>query len=192
MVVGLLVIALHVRIPDKVAMGMEFTVALMLVILGLNVLRKMRKGHVHLHNHVHGALAHSHPHMHSPDHPDDPAEGHHFHGSLAALLREGLSGGKRSLFIGMVHGLAGSAALMLVVLSTIPSTGLAISYIGIFGFGSVGGMILMSTLLGLPFALTARKFESLNVVIRGISGAVSVGFGLILAWQIGIMQGLFL
>jgi ABC-type nickel/cobalt efflux system permease component RcnA len=168
-VVGLLVIALHIRIPERVAMGMEFTVALMLVILGVNVLRKMREGRGHVHTHAHGgiSLAHGHP-----------------HGAL--------SGGKRSVFIGMVHGLAGSAALMLVVLTTIPSPGLAMTYIAVFGFGSVGGMMLMSTLLGLPFALTAGKFESFNSVIRGISGAVSVGFGLFLAWQIGILQGLFL
>lgn len=169
LIVGLLVIALHIRIPEKAAMGMEFTVAIMLVILGLNVLRTMRKGRMHAHTHTHGALTHIHDHAHGA-----------------------LSGGKRSVFIGMVHGLAGSAALMLVVLTTIPSAGLAMIYIGVFGFGSVGGMMLMSTLLGLPFALTARRFESFNSVIRGISGAVSVGFGLFLAWQIGIMQGLFL
>jgi ABC-type nickel/cobalt efflux system permease component RcnA len=178
MAVGLLVIALHVRIPEKVAQGMEFTVALMLVILGVNVLRTMKNARAHAHTHAHEFPAH-------------PAGIVHSHGPLTALFREGIAGGKRSLLIGMVHGLAGSAALMLVVLSTIPSTPLAISYIGIFGFGSVGGMMLMSTILGLPFAFTARRFESLNSVIRGISGAVSVGFGLILAWQIGVMQGLF-
>ena len=166
-VVGLLVIALHIRIPEKAAMGMEFTVALMLVILGLNVLRTMRKGRVHAH--AHAGLSHAHPHAHGV-----------------------LAGGRRSVFIGMVHGLAGSAALMLVVLTAIPSTGLAMTYIAVFGFGSVGGMMLMSTFLGLPFALTARKFESLNSVIRGISGVVSVSFGLFLAWHIGITQGLFL
>jgi high-affinity nickel-transport protein len=81
---------------------------------------------------------------------------------------------------------------MLVVLATIPSAGLAIAYIAVFGIGSVGGMMLMSTLLGLPFALTARKFGSMNTVIRGISGAASIGFGLFLAWDIGVVQGLFL
>jgi ABC-type nickel/cobalt efflux system permease component RcnA len=181
--VGLLVIALHIQIPEKVAMGMEFTVALMLVILGLNVLRSMRKGHTH--SHAHGGVSHVHPHAH--DHEES-----HLRTAGTAPLKEGLTGGKRSVFIGMVHGLAGSAALMLVVLTTIPSAGLAMSYIAIFGLGSVGGMMLMSTLLGLPFALTARKFESLNSVIRGVSGAVSVGFGLFLVWQIGITQGLFL
>ena len=189
-VVGLLVIALHIQIPERVAMAMEFTVALMLVILGFNVLRTMRKGGVRVHSHQHGGHAHTHAHIFDDTGSGEPD--HHHHQSTAEAFREGLSGGKRSVFIGMVHGLAGSAALMLLVLSTIASPALALMYIAIFGLGSVGGMMLMSTLLGLPFAFTARRFASLNSVIRGISGAVSVVFGLILAYQIGITQGLFI
>lgn len=88
--------------------------------------------------------------------------------------------------------MAGSAALMLIVLATIPSAKLALLYIGVFGIGSIGGMLIMSTLIGIPFVLTAHKSERLNAAVRGISGVVSVAFGIYLAWQIGLVQGLFL
>ena len=101
-----------------------------------------------------------------------------------------LGRGRRSILIGMVHGVAGSAALMLIVLATIPSAALGLLYIGVFGLGSIGGMLVMSTLIGIPFVLTAHKSERLNVAVRGISGVLSVGFGLYLAWQIGIVEGL--
>jgi hypothetical protein len=103
-----------------------------------------------------------------------------------------IGNGKRSIFIGMVHGMAGSAALMLVVLATIPSAKLALLYVGVFGVGSIGGMLIMSTLIGIPFVLTAQRSDKLNVAVRGISGVVSVVFGLYLAWQIGVIEGLFL
>jgi high-affinity nickel-transport protein len=92
----------------------------------------------------------------------------------------------------MVHGLAGSAALMLIVLATIPSRTLALVYIVIFGVGSIGGMLVMSALIGVPFALTANKSERLHYLVRGTSGILSLVFGLILAWQIGFNEGLFL
>lgn len=191
MLVGLGVIALHIRIPEKAALAMEFGVALMLIILGVNVLRVLlRGGTLHLHAHDHGGFTHIHPHLHVH------SKGSEHHGNAMphaiSAVKDGLAGGKKSLFIGMVHGLAGSAALMLVVLATIPTPGLAMLYIGIFGIGSVGGMLIMSTLLGLPFVLTAGKFGSMNSVIRGLSGLVSLVFGLFLAWHIGVIEGLFL
>jgi high-affinity nickel-transport protein len=64
-------------------------------------------------------------------------------------------------------------------------------YIAVFGFGSIGGMMLMSTVIGLPFMLTAGQSILLNRIIRGIAGVTSVAFGLFLAWQIGIVGGLF-
>ena len=97
--------------------------------------------------------------------------------------------GKMPFFVGMVHGMAGSAALMLVVLATIPSRPLALLYIGIFGLGSVSGMLLMSTLIGLPFALTA-KHDRLSHLVRLSAGVLSVSFGLFYAWQVGFSGGL--
>ncbi len=182
LLIGLAVIAFHVHIPDRLAQGMEFSVALMLVILGANVLWKIaRGGKFHVHVHRHDEHLHIHPHIHEAAKlPVHAAENHH-----ATHV------GKKPFLVGMVHGMAGSAALMLVVLATIPSRTLALLYIGIFGVGSVGGMFLMSTLIGLPFALTARH-ERLSHLVRLAAGALSVSFGLFSAWQIGIVHGLFL
>jgi hypothetical protein len=97
---------------------------------------------------------------------------------------------RKPFFVGMVHGLAGSAALMLLVLTTIPSPTAGLLYIVIFGFGSVGGMLVLSSLIGLPFILTAQRFTALNRWIRLAAGLASVLFGLFLGWAIG-NEGLF-
>ena len=194
-VVGIIVIALHIQIPDRIAQGMEFAVAIMLVGLGINVLWKLaRGGKLHLHIHEHSNHTHIHPHIHANDHSHEIKHSHHSLPSLFTLehLKNHIGNGKRSIFIGMVHGLAGSAALMLIVLTTIPSRALALSYVVIFGLGSVGGMFLMSTVVGLPFIFTANKSAVLNKLVRGIAGTVSVAFGIFLAWQIGIVNGLFI
>ena len=176
-VVGLLVIAFHFQIPEKVAMTMEFMVAVMLIALGVNVLWKIKRGAMlHVHTHVHHDRLPVHPHVHEPG-----KEHTHDHGLLV---------GKKPLLVGMVHGMAGSAALMLVVLATISSQSLALLYIAIFGIGSIGGMLVMSTLIGLPFFFTL-KHDGFNRWIRTSAGIISVVFGLFYAWQVGFVDGLF-
>jgi high-affinity nickel permease len=179
LLVGLAVVAFHVEIPERVAQGMEFCVALMLIILGVNVLWKIaRGGRFHLHVHKHDAHIHVHPHIHgAAELAVHSTADHH-----------GVRAGKKPFLVGMVHGLAGSAALMLVVLATISSRSLALLYIGIFGVGSVGGMILMSTLIGLPFSLAARH-ERLSHLVQLSAGLLSVSFGLFYVWQIGVSGG---
>jgi ABC-type nickel/cobalt efflux system permease component RcnA len=172
-------------------------VAVMLVVLGANVLWKLsRGGTLHIHSHAHDNHLHAHPHMHEHARDDLIDQKHSHHALpfewLPKSVRTHLFNSKRSVFIGMVHGMAGSAALMLIVLATIPSTALGLAYIAVFGVGSIGGMLVMSTLLGIPFVVTAHKSERLNLVVRGVSGILSVAFGLFLAWQIGIAEGLFM
>jgi hypothetical protein len=77
------------------------------------------------------------------------------------------------------------------VLTTIPSPLAGLAYIVIFGFGSVGGMLIVSSLIGLPFILTAQRFDSLNRWIRVGAAVASMAFGLYLGWEIGVEQGLF-
>ena len=96
---------------------------------------------------------------------------------------------RRPFFVGMVHGLAGSAALMLLVLSTIQSPLGGLLYIVIFGLGSVGGMLLLSGMISLPFILTAQRFSLMNRWIRLIAGFASVGFGFFLGWEIASESG---
>ena len=190
LIVGIGVIALHLQIPDRLALAMEFAVALMLIGLGINVLYKLlRGGNIHAHVHTHEHFSHAHPHVHEL-HEHSPAHHSLPFTLLPKSIATHLYKGKKSMLIGMVHGLAGSAALMLIVLATIPSAGLALAYIGIFGIGSIGGMMVMSALIGLPFVLAARRSEKLNFIVRGASGLLSVGFGLFYAWQIAIVERL--
>lgn len=166
--VGLLVILLKFQISESVEAKLEACVGAMLVLLGLNALRKLfRASKVHVHSHEHDG--HKHVHIHS-------------HGSKAKEeSHHRLS--PRSVIIGMVHGLAGSAALMLLVVPTIPSPAIALLYIFIFGVGSIGGMMAMSFLIGLPFHFTAGRFDVLNRGIRMIAGIFSLGLGFSIIYE---------
>lgn len=97
-----------------------------------------------------------------------------------------------SFLIGTVHGLAGSGALMLLVLATIPSLTQGLYYILLFGFGSTLGMSAMSFLLGLPFIFSAGKFPQLEKYLRLIAGTLSILFGLFWIYETGIVKGLLL
>jgi nickel/cobalt transporter (NicO) family protein len=158
---------------------LEFCVALMLIGLGANVLYKLaRGGRIHFHEHTHAGHTHVHPHLH--DDKPEPTHSHH-----------GLKLGVRPLIIGMVHGLAGSAALMLSVLITIKeSTALAFAYIIIFGVGSIGGMMVMSLILSLPIHLTSKHLTKTNLAVRALAGCFSLGFGLFMVYEIGFVEGL--
>ena len=150
----------------------------MLVILGVNVLRKsFGAERVHLHTHSHNPETHTHFHAH-----ENPKQDHAHPHPFQAM--------RRPFIVGMVHGLAGSAALMLLVLSTIESPLAALAYIVIFGLGSVGGMLLLSGIISLPFVLTAQRFTAVNRSIRVGAGLASVLFGILLAWEISAEFGL--
>lgn len=166
--VGALVIFLKLQISEAVETKLEALVGGMLVLLGLNALRKLLTAEkVHVHTHEHGAREHVHIHSHTLE----QAEASHHRFSA------------RSIAIGMVHGLAGSAALMLLVVPTIPSPALALVYILIFGIGSIGGMMAMSFLVGLPLHFTANKFELANKGIRLAAGVFSLGLGTLIVYQ---------
>jgi ABC-type nickel/cobalt efflux system permease component RcnA len=175
---GVAVIALHAEISPAVAQALELGVAIMLVGLGLNLLWTLwRGGTIHLHVHEHGGHHHVHPHRHAAGESPDHAQHH----PIAV---------RRPFLVGLVHGLAGSAALMLAVLATIPSPTVALAYILVFGIGSVGGMMIMSTVLGLPLALARERFVRAELALRALAGLGSVAIGLVLAWRIGVESGL--
>jgi sulfite exporter TauE/SafE len=180
LVAGVAVILFHFRVGERTERALEFTVGLMLVALGANALRKLaRGGRLHLHVHRHGGRAHIHPHVHDGA-PEPEPHTHH-----------GLRLGPRPLLVGMLHGLAGSAALTLLVLSTISSPAVGLLYLVVFGVGSAGGMMLMSALFGLPVYLTATRFTRAHLAVRGLAGLFSLCLGLFTVYEVGFVNGLF-
>ena len=151
----------------------------MLILLGADLLRRVIRGDVvvHSHPHGHGESEHAHWHVHSESRELVP-ESHH-------------RVGKRPFFVGLVHGLAGSAPLMLFVLTTIPGPAEGVLYVLVFGAGTIGGMLTMSTLIGLPFALASRAMPRLRRrdPVRGRAGIP--GLRGLLCLAVGSGAGLF-
>ena len=171
--VGIVIILLRVSIPDNVLPWMEAPVAVMLIVLGINATRgalRERGVQIHTHVHEHGDQPHEHVHVHLGD------QHNHMHRMFKI--------GRRPFAVGLVHGFAGSAALTLLVLTRIPSIALGLVYMAVFGLGSIGGMLIMSAVISLPFVLTARRFEAINGVIRLGAGLFSLAFGLMIAWEV--------
>ena len=174
---GILVIGLQVKISGRLAGALEFGVALMLIVLGLDTLRKvLGGGKIHWHVHRHGGVTHAHPHVHGA------AEAHSH--SVSGGTHHGVKLSPKPLIVGMIHGMAGSGTLMLLVLATISSPTVGIAYILVFGVGSVGGMMVMSTLIGLPFHFATKYFSGADRLLRCAAGIISLGLGVSLAIEI--------
>ena len=165
-VVGLLVILLKFQISETTETRLEAVVGGMLILLGINALRKLFTEKIHVHVHEHGEREHLHIHSHA-----DAVEESHHRFSV------------RSVLIGMVHGLAGSAALMLLIVPTIESAPIALLYILVFGVGSIGGMMAMSFLIGLPVHFTAERFAIVNKSIRFGAGVFSFCLGAVIVYE---------
>lgn len=160
LVVGVVVLLFKITIPEKLALSFEFIVGIMLVILGLNALISAKRYKLHFHKHRHGEKEHLHLHSHY-------VSKNHIHGH-------------KSLLVGLVHGLAGSAALTLLVLSTIKSVYIGIVYILVFGIGSIIGMTIISKVVSLPFKFMEQKLHRANNMLRLGSGAASLLIGIII------------
>jgi ABC-type nickel/cobalt efflux system permease component RcnA len=180
LIVGLLVLGLRVAIPLNIAGWLEFAVALMIIGLGISALLRLqrRRADVHLHRHSHDGRAHVHLHFHESGTEHVEQASSHSH-SISQI-------GFKPLLVGAMHGLAGSAALTLLVLTQTPSVWLGVIYLGLFGFASTAGMLMMSSLIGLPFALSGRRLSSLNFGLQAVAGFVSVAFGLWYAYETGM------
>jgi high-affinity nickel permease len=197
-VVGVAIIAFNVVIPPPVGLAMEFAVALMLIALGiLNLTGGLRRltervtppapmhGHPHAHLHAHDeeVLEHQHRHAHLHGHGTDTG--------LGLLETFGWYQLVRPVAVGLVHGLAGSAAVALLVLATIQDTGAALGYLLIFCVGVAAGMAVLTTVIGLPFWVASTRSAQINRWLMIASGVLSLAFGFYLAYQIGVVDGLF-
>lgn len=153
LVLGGAIIAFRLVVPPRVGLGLEFAVAVMLVVLGFANLRRSSDAHSH----------------------DD----------------EAVRGGWRPVLIGVVHGLAGSAAVAILVLTTIADTAQAIGYLVVFGLGTVAGMILTTMLVALPATAAGARGPQWSHRVRLAAGFLSVVFGVLLAHELIVEQGLF-
>jgi ABC-type nickel/cobalt efflux system permease component RcnA len=208
LIVGAAIIVFKIAIPARLGLAMEFAVAVVLILLGVGAAASLvRKGAnrmrgespqpdellVHAHAHTHDGATHVHPHVHVGDHESVDDATHRDHRVPADALpsfaaRRPLL---RSFAVGLVHGLAGSAAIALLVLSAIPDPLWATLYLAIFCVGTVIGMGLITTAIATPFMIASRQASWIRQGLVTGSGLLSFGFGLFLAYQIGIVDHLF-
>ena len=212
--VGGAIIVFSLVIPPRVGLAMEFAVAVMLILLGVYTLAGVTRwvrdnmfpaldgsfpGHshpapqpgAHLHVHVHGDYVHAHAHGHGADN-----HGHPESATPQAWLDRRLSRmpayqAVRPLAIGIVHGMAGSAAIALLVLAQIRDPLWGLLYLVLFGVGTIAGMMLITTAIALPFAYSLQRLPQLNLWMRLAAGLLSLGLGVYLGYRIGVVQGLF-
>jgi ABC-type nickel/cobalt efflux system permease component RcnA len=178
LIVGAIVLALRVAIPESVSRWMEFGVALMIIALGVSALWRVLRGsnHVHMHQHSHDGRSHVHIHFHESEAKHEPATRSTHSHTISHI-------GWKPVLIGTMHGLAGSGALTLLVLTQISSPWIGFLYLAIFGLGSMVGMLLMSGLIGFPFALTSRQLTSAHYRLQTVAALFSIGFGLWYAYE---------
>ena len=198
--VGSAIILLKVTIPPALGLTLELSVGFMLVVLGLlNLTGLMSRAMAWLEAHGLGSGEHMHRilgrltvHKHGSS-KYSPGKDRSPTGWQPQWLQKlGAFHVLRPLFVGIVHGLAGSAAVALLVLTTIRDPRWALVYLFVFGIGTVIGMMMITAAIALPFVFTLRHFSHLNQGLALASGAISLSFGLFLCYRIGISDGLFL
>jgi hypothetical protein len=194
-VVGAGIILFNLVIPVRLGLSMELCVAVMLILLGLaNVagfLRSIPAGSTHSHPHSHGDYVHNHPHVHQPEaHPHSPDQTP-LSWMDRVFGRIGVYQYLRPFVVGVVHGLAGSAAVALLVLTTIRNVHWAIAYLLVFGVGTIAGMMLITMSMASAFTIAGKGREKLSHRMALASGLLSLGFGLLVAYQICFVHGLF-
>jgi ABC-type nickel/cobalt efflux system permease component RcnA len=161
-------------ISDRLALWLETAVALMLIALGIDVLWRLWRRRVHFHVHSHGDQHHFHAHSHSArtDHARDPHR--HTHPQHLPL---------RSLIVGMMHGMAGSAALIVLALGSVQSLWQGLAYIAVFGLGSIIGMSLLAIAISMPLRWSANSLTWAHNGMTLALGLATVTIGGLLLQQ---------
>ena len=176
------VILLGLSLTERVAAGLEFAVGVMLVLLGLDVLRRMRRKRVHFHVHSHHGRRHIHAHSHEGATRPHGADPHDHRHAMGFPLR--------AFFVGLVHGAAGSAGLLALAVAATREAWLAVGYVALFGLGSIIGMAVLSFVAAWPLRAAERRAVWLH---RGLSygaAALAVFLGIeVMAATAGLAWG---
>jgi hypothetical protein len=192
-VVGTAIILFSVVVPPRIGLGMEFSVSLMLILLGIlnltGIVRWINERFTPSCDIV-GSEAIGEGGARACDEIVLPNTDSRPGWAGRARGEMGLFQILRPLVIGVVHGLAGSAAIALLVLTTIHNTWWALLYLLVFGIGTIAGMMLITTAIAVPIAYTGNRFTGFSELLATGSGLLSIGFGCFLAYQIGFIDGL--
>ena len=182
MAFGGAVLLLGQTISPALGQALESAVGVMLFVLGADVLRRLVRDRIHFHMHRHGpSSAHVHAHSHRGEGAHAESAHRHAHATRWPL---------RALAVGMMHGLAGSAALVVLTLQSIPSLGLGVGYIAVFGLGSIAGMASLSLVIAVPLRLSSAYLTRLHVAMTALVGAFSCGLGAWMVLEIGYLEAL--
>jgi high-affinity nickel permease len=164
---GSTVLLLDRVLPERLASGLELAVGVMLVALGLDVLRRLARERVHFHLHQHeDGVRHFHGHSHA----GESIHRTHDHGHWSKLPL-------RAFIVGLVHGMAGSAALIVLTLASAPSVAAGLLYILLFGVGSITGMALLSVAIAVPLRYSAAGLTRLHGILHAAIGIATVAIG---------------
>jgi ABC-type nickel/cobalt efflux system permease component RcnA len=168
-------------VPDTLAQALEMGVGVMLVLLGADVLRRVLRDRVHFHLHEHGRKSHFHAHSHR-DGGEHAADPHRHEHPVGFPLR--------SLFVGMMHGMAGSAALIVLALGAVESVSQGFFYIALFGIGSVVGMALLGAIVSIPLRYSASGLTWAHNGLKTLIGLFTVSLGAYIVYDVGVLGGL--
>jgi sulfite exporter TauE/SafE len=168
-IVGIILIIMKNDISVKWTLSLEFLVGIMLVYLGITSIFSSKKDKNHSH------------HFHSNQSEEPGFTPYQTNKNVPYL---------KSLIIGLIHGLAGSAAMVLLTMSTVNSVWQGGLYILVFGAGTITGMLIFTTIIGIPFVLSMKRMVTSRVLIM-ITGCISTLFGIYYMYNLGFNEGLF-
>lgn len=179
------VLVLGRAVSPDLEQALETGVGVMLVLLGADLLRRLVRDRIHFHRHRHdGGAEHVHAHGHRGEGRHELSPHRHTHAPRRWPLR--------ALAVGMMHGLAGSAALVMLSLKSAPTWPLGLGYIALFGIGSIAGMALLSVAIAVPLRLSAGRLVGLHRTTAALVGAFTVALGCVIVVEVGYLQGLLM
>lgn len=176
--VGGTAVLLKTSIGPDFSVGIELVVGVMLVLLGAHVFYRLWRDRVHIHRHRHAdGTVHLHAHSHAGEiSPHTPGAHRHIHPDRGWL---------RTLAVGVIHGLAGTAALLVLTATSMDTPALGLLYILLFGIGSIVGMAVLSAAIAVPISLSAKTFAVANRGLQSVIGLATMGIGGIIIARTG-------